>query len=92
LFIFYYQVRVFGGPSGLGASKRVTVAYGQGDQLRVCLDGNTSAPLVALFPLFDRVDSTGCAWTLEKNGDIVVSLEKAQPRPWTKLTLSGHVD
>ena len=83
---------MLGGPTGPGASKRLTVSYGQGDQLRVCVDGNAAAPLVALFPLFDRVDSTGCAWTLDKNGDVVVSLEKAQPRPWTKLTLSGHVD
>ena len=79
-----------GAPTGSGASKLVVVSYGQGDHLRVALrDG---AVLVHLAPLFDRVDVDGCAWTLD-GSDVVVSMEKANARPWAHLTLSGgHVN
>ena len=45
--------------------------------------------LVGLAPLFARVTPDECNWTLD-NGEVVVTLEKADPRPWTELTLPGH--
>lgn len=80
------EVRVAGAPEGKAGPKRVRVGYGSGNALEVTVDGKT---LVSLRPLFDRVDTDGCVWTLE-GSDVVVSMEKADPRPWTSLLLSGN--
>ena len=46
-------------------------------------------PLLGLVPLFARVTPDECSWTLDK-GEVVVSLEKGEARPWTELVLPGH--
>jgi len=89
------EVRVLGvAPLGKGASKAVHVSYGKGDRLVVKVNGGSGgggAPAggaVELGPLFARVDTEGCAWTLD-GADVVVSMEKAEARAWTYITLSG---
>ena len=82
------EVRVRGAPSGKGAAKRVRVEYGNGESLIVAVDGDASAPLVHLTPLFARVDTGGCTWTLDGEF-VVVSMEKAETRPWAAVTLRG---
>ena len=72
---------------GKAAKKRVAVSYGGGDALRVALDGSL---LVELPKLFDRVTPDECTWTLTEGpsgAEIVVTMEKAEPRPWTSLEL-----
>ena len=41
-----------------------------------------------LNPLFARVTPDECAWTLD-GGEVVVTLEKADSKPWSELTLPG---
>eukprot|EP00873_Tetraselmis_striata_P041106 jgi/Tetstr1/461370/TSEL_006494.t1 len=79
------EVRVGGAPSGPGAARRLAVTYGRGDRLSVALDGE---PLLTLPRLFDRVSPDGCLWTLD-GGEVVVTMEKAEERPWVQLTLPG---
>ena len=80
------EVRVRGAPVSKGASKRVTVEYGGGDSLIVTVDKGNSLPLVCLTPLFARVDTDGCTWTLDGEF-VVISMEKLEARPWTNLLL-----
>jgi len=77
------EVRVRGAPEGKGASKRVKVAYGRGTSLVVSIDG---AEVLTLEPLFARVVPDDCAWTMD-GGEVVVTLPKAEERPWAVLTL-----
>ena len=44
--------------------------------------------MVGIVRLFDRVTPDECSWSLD-NGDVVVTLEKADPRAWTDLALPG---
>ncbi|KAG8462298.1 hypothetical protein KFE25_012118 [Diacronema lutheri] len=80
------EVRVRGAPTGKGASKRVTVAYGRGSSLTVSYDG--APPVVSIAPLFAPVLPDECAWTLD-GGEVVVTMPKADARPWAALTLPG---
>ena len=77
------EVRVAGAPEGRGAAKRVKVGYGRGEALSVSVDG---APLASVAPLFARVTPDECTWTVE-SGAIVVTMQKAEPRPWASLAL-----
>lgn len=79
------EVRVKGAPEGRGAARRVLVSYGSGDRIEVKVDG---AVVLFLSPLFDRVAPDECTWTLDK-AEVVITLEKAQARPWTDLVLPG---
>ena len=79
------EVRVKGGPEGKGAAKRVKVSYGSGDRLEVKVDGGV---VLFLSPLFARVTPDDCAWTLD-SGEVVVTLEKVDSKPWSELTLPG---
>jgi hypothetical protein len=77
-------------------AKKVAVSYGGGSALVVSLTSgggagggkSDGAELVNLRPLFAKVDVDGCTWTVDK-GEVVVSMEKADARPWTMLLLSG---
>ena len=42
--------------------------------------------MLFLSPLFARVTPDECAWTLD-GGKVVVTLEKADSKPWSELTL-----
>mmetsp|Transcript_22258 Transcript_22258/g.45785 ORF Transcript_22258/g.45785 Transcript_22258/m.45785 type:complete len:136 (-) Transcript_22258:99-506(-) len=66
-------------------AKKVLVTYEGGSALVVSCEKRV---LVDLRPLFAKVDVDGCAWTVDK-GEVVVSMEKADARPWTMLLLSG---
>ena len=79
------EVRVQGAPEGKGVAKRVGVSYGRGESLTVMVDG---VVVVGIGRLFDRVTPDECSWSLDK-GEVVVTLEKADPRPWTELALPG---
>ena len=80
-----------GAPTGRGAAKRVDVSYSGGNSVVVTLDGQGVGqgvePLACLVPLFDRVDTDGCTWTIDGEF-IVISMEKCQARPWASLTLA----
>jgi hypothetical protein len=52
----------------------------------VSVDGSV---LVELAPLFDTVAPDDCTWTLDK-GEVVVSMEKPEPRPWATLCLEAR--
>lgn len=45
-----------------------------------------AAQLLFLSPLFARVTPDDCAWTLD-SGEVVVTLEKAEAKPWSELIL-----
>tara|TARA_B110001452_G_scaffold190169_2_gene160364 strand:+ start:272 stop:1285 length:1014 start_codon:yes stop_codon:yes gene_type:complete len=79
------EVRVQGAPTVKGAAKRVSVSYGRGESLTVTID---SVVVVGIVRLFDRVTPDECSWSLD-NGEVVVTLEKADPRAWTDLALPG---
>ena len=81
------EVRVLRGLAGIegkAAKKRIAVRYGRGDALVVTLDG---AVVLDLPRLFDRVTPDECTWTLDKEGTLIVTMEKADARPWADLTL-----
>ena len=44
--------------------------------------------MLFLSPLFARVTPDECAWTLD-GGEVVVTLEKADSKPWSEPTLPG---
>jgi len=77
------EVRVHGAPTGRGSARRVNVDFARGTSLRVCVDG---AELLNVPKLFDRVLPDDCNWTLDGT-DIVITLEKAEARPWAGLSL-----
>lgn len=79
------EVRVQGAPEVKGAAKRVSVSYGRGESLTVMID---SVVVLGIVRLFDRVTPDECSWSLDK-GEVVITLEKADPRPWTDLALPG---
>jgi len=78
------EVRVRGAPSGRGAAKRVAVQYGSGSTLCVLVDGAT---VLEIRPLFARVTPDDCNWIIDQ-GCVVITLEKAEARPWA--TLGAH--
>ena len=80
------EVRVRAAPTGRGAAKRVAVRYGSGDALTVAFDGKQA---LAVPKLFARVTPDECTWTLD-SGELVISLEKAEARPWASLALEGE--
>jgi hypothetical protein len=77
------EVTVRGAPTGKGATRRVKVSYGRGAALQVSFDGEVK---VDLDELYDRVAPDDCNWTLEE-GDLVITMEKVNRRPWANLTL-----
>ena len=79
------ELRVKGAPDAKGAAKRVKVTYGRGESVTVTVDG---VLLLGLAPLFARVTPDECSWTLDK-GEVVVTLEKANAKAWSELTLPG---
>lgn len=80
------QVRVRGAPEGRGAARRVSVRHGRGDRVGVSVDGSV---IVELMPLFDTVAPDDCTWTLD-GGEVVVTMEKAEARPWATLCLEAR--
>lgn len=66
---------------------RVIVKYGKGDCLDVRADGR---PLLCLNPLFDKIDVTGCSWTIEGKDQIIITMEKREEREWHTLALDQH--
>lgn len=63
---------------------RVAISYGRGDALTVTCDG---IQLVHWAPLFDKIDPTGCSWTVD-GATLVVTLEKREEREWHTLWLA----
>ena len=62
------------------------VSYGKGDSLLVKVDG---ALVLELPRLFARVTPDECSWSLADGPALVVSMEKAEGKPWTQLELPG---
>jgi len=63
--------------------KRIKVSYGRGTSLVVSLDGTS---LLTIGKLFDRVTPDDCSWLLD-GSEIVITMEKMDPRPWVDLAL-----
>ena len=74
-----------GVPSGPASylKKRIKVSYGRGTSLDVSLDGTS---LLSIGKLFDRVTPDDCSWLLD-GPEIVITMEKMDPRPWVDLAL-----
>jgi hypothetical protein len=51
--------------------------------LEVTIDG---AVIAALSPLFETVAPDDCTWTVDA-GEVVVTMEKPDARPWATLCL-----
>lgn len=77
------EVHVRGAPEGKGAARRIRVSYASGQSLTVFVDG---AEVLSVAPLFDRVLPDDCSWLLD-GGCVVITLGKAEPRPWATLAL-----
>jgi hypothetical protein len=87
------ELRVTKGiPEGAGRTlkKRIEVSYGGGLSLKVKVDG---AIVLEIARLFDRVTPDDCSWSLgvgkEGKAELVITMEKADPRPWSTIELPG---
>jgi hypothetical protein len=86
------EVRVLRGipEGGKAVKKRITVGYGRGEALLVKVDGEV---VMDVPRLFDRVTPDECTWSLGTGDggkpELVISMEKADARPWTSLELPG---
>ena len=82
------EVRVTRGipEGGKTAKKRIAVSYGSGEALRVKVDGSM---VLELPKLFARVTPDECSWSLADGPVLVITMEKAEARPWVHLELPG---
>jgi hypothetical protein len=67
-------------PDGLMSNKKYVSAKFMNQSIVVSYDKEKVLDL----PLYARIDVDGCTWTLE-DGDLVVSLEKADPAAWPRI-------